>query len=133
MYDLELVLTILSQINETLDKIKYRSENIDDASCFTDSPAGMEKLDSICMLLLAIGESIKNIDKITSGKLLPHYPEIDWKGIKKLRDIIAHHYFDVDADEIFWILKNEIDQLMQIIRKMIKDLKDENYSGRQLN
>jgi len=37
----------------------------------------MEKLDSICMLLIAIGESLKNIDKITKKSLLKQYPEID--------------------------------------------------------
>ncbi len=30
------------------------------------------------MMLIAIGESLKNIDKITSGSLLTQYPQIDW-------------------------------------------------------
>jgi hypothetical protein len=37
----------------------------------------MEKFDSICMLLITIGESLKNLDKITNGKLLSEYPEIE--------------------------------------------------------
>ena len=39
------------------------------------------------MLIIAIGDSLKNIDKITDYKLLPQYPEIDWKGAKGMRDI----------------------------------------------
>lgn len=34
---------------------------------FTGSSAGMEKLDSICMQLIAIGESLKKIDTMTNG------------------------------------------------------------------
>jgi len=37
----------------------------------------MEKLDAICMQLIAIGESLKDIDKITGGSLLTAYPEIN--------------------------------------------------------
>ena len=34
------------------------------------------------MQLIAIGESLKNIDKITNKELLEKYPQIDWKGAK---------------------------------------------------
>ena len=40
----------------------------------------MERLESTCMLLIAIGEGLKGIDKITDKQLLVRYPEIDWKG-----------------------------------------------------
>lgn len=33
------------------------------------------------MLLIAIGESVKRVDKETNKQLLSQYPEIDWKGI----------------------------------------------------
>ena len=29
-----------------------------------------------------IGESLKNLDKVTGGRLLSKYSEIDWKGAK---------------------------------------------------
>jgi uncharacterized protein with HEPN domain len=38
----------------------------------------MEKLDAICMQLIAIGESLKNIDKITDKTLLDKYPQADF-------------------------------------------------------
>jgi len=94
-YDRELVLEILSQIKNSLETILYRFEPIEWIEDFTDSPWGMEKLDSICMQLIAIGEGVKKIDKITKGSLFSKYPQIDWKGVKGMRDIISHHYFDV--------------------------------------
>jgi len=40
---------------------------------------GLEKLDGLCMQLIAVGESIKNLDKITHRTLLKKYPEFEWK------------------------------------------------------
>ena len=34
------------------------------------------------MLFMAVGEALKNIDKITGGELLGRYPEIDRKCLK---------------------------------------------------
>ncbi len=60
--------------------------------------------------------------RLASGKLLIKYPEIDWSGVKKFRDIVAHHYFDIDAEQIFWIIENELDQLILTVKKMILEL-----------
>jgi len=70
MYNRELLLHILHQTEEALGKILTRFEPVDSVTYFTDTPEGMEKLDSICMLLIATGESLKNIDKITDRQLL---------------------------------------------------------------
>ena len=88
-------------ITKALQTIGQRFEPVTCVNDFTNSPNGMEKLDSICMLLIAIGESLKNIDKITDKKLLIQYHQVDWTGAKGLRDIISHHYFDVDAKYIY--------------------------------
>lgn len=119
MFDRDLVLAILTQIDEALEKIINRTVTIKSAADFTDSPEGMEKLDGICMLFMAIGEALKNIDKITSGLLLPRFPEIDWKGAIGFRDIIAHHYFDIDAEQVFWICTHHVGDLSATIKKMI--------------
>ena len=89
---------------------------------YTNTTDGMEKLDGICMLLIAVGESLKNIDKITGKTLLPRYPEIDWKGAKGMRDIISHHYFDIDAEEIFWVCENNLPPLAETMEKIIADV-----------
>jgi len=123
-YDRELVLEILSQIKNSLETILYRFEPIERIEDFTDSPWGMEKLDSICMQLIAIGEGVKKIDKITKGSLFSKYPQIDWKGVKGMRDIISHHYFDVDAEIIYEVCKNKIPELKDVILRILNDLKE---------
>ena len=40
-----------------------------------------------------------------------------------VRDIIVHHYFDVDADEIYRICKEDVTPLHSVIQRMMDDLK----------
>ena len=122
MYDKELALEILSQIYQAAQTILQRFGPIKSANEFTKSPEGMEKLDSICMQLIVIGESLKNFDKVTDRSLLQVYPQVDWKSAKALRDIISHHYFKLDAEAIYEVCKNNIDELARTIDQMIKDL-----------
>lgn len=74
------------------------------------------------MQLIAIGESLKNFDKITSRKVLSNYPEIEWQKVMGLRDIISHHYFDVDAEAIFDVCENHINILGNTIKKIMRAL-----------
>lgn len=67
-------------------------------------------------------ESLKNIDKIIDKKLLVQYPEVEWKKIKGIRDIISHYYFDLDANIIFDICSKYIDNLLNTLKKMKSDL-----------
>jgi len=99
-----------------------RFEPIQSTKDFTVSETGLEKLDAICMQLIAIGESLKNLDKITNQSLLPRYPQIDWKRAKGLRDIISHHYFDLNAEAIFDVCENHIEALDQTIEQIMRDL-----------
>lgn len=122
MYDKEMLLEVLRQTADAIERVNKRFESVDSVEFFTGSPEGAEKLDAICMVIIAIGESLKNIDKITDKKLLSQYPEIDWKGAKGMRDIISHHYFDVDAEEIFWVCANKMKPLAATIKKIIKDV-----------
>lgn len=122
MYDRNLAKEILSQILNALDTVIYRFEPAKSLTDLTNSPAGMEKLDSICMQLIAIGEGLKNFDKITNNSLLHHYPEINWKGAKAMRDIISHHYFEIDAEIIFEVCQNKIKPLRDTIKKILDSL-----------
>ena len=123
MFDKNLALSVLTQIEEALQKIASRAGRFQSADEFTSSPSGLEALDSICMLFMATGEALKNLDRITGGSLLSQYPEIDWKGAIGFRNIIAHHYFDIDSEQVFWICTHNLEPLSAAIRKMIKELR----------
>ncbi len=122
MYNKQLVLEVLYLIEESLELITKRTSHISSVNDFLLDDEGMVLLDSVCMKLTAIGESIKKIDKISEKQLLTQYTGIPWKDVMGLRDIIVHHYFDIDADEIFKTLQNDIPPLMKVIKQIIKDL-----------
>ena len=117
-----IALDILSDIHSAIDRLQERTINIHSVNDFLDSPQGMILLDATCMLLIAIGESLKNLDKVTEGKLLPTYPTIPWKQIKGMRDIISHHYFDVDPGQVLWIITYEINPLKAAIEHFISNI-----------
>lgn len=123
MFDKNLVIHTLDLIDRSLSIIAERTSEIVIADDFLLTGSGMTLLDSVCMKLIAIGESIKNLDKLTNKELLTAYSEIPWKRVMGVRDIIVHHYFDVDADEIFNICKNDIPVLHEVIKRMIADQK----------
>jgi uncharacterized protein with HEPN domain len=121
----EYVLSALRKIEQTVSRVIANSEQITSYDYYYLSPAGMERLESTCMLLIAIGESIKGIDKLTNKEFLPRYSEVDWKGAMGIRDIIVHHYFELDAEVVFDVVKNEFPNLHTTILRMIADVESE--------
>ena len=122
MYDKSLVLDILTQIIEAIEIIEERCSFAICQDDFIDTKEGQEKLDGICMKLIAVGESLKKIDHITQKTLLVKYPQIEWKKIKGIRDFISHHYFDLDAEMIFSICQDNIAELLSVLKQVKQDL-----------
>ena len=119
---MQMVYETLENIYLAISRLEERSVNIHCVDDYLKSPFGMEKLDAACMVLIALGESVKTLDKLTEKQLLPTYPSIDWKGVMGVRDIIAHHYFEVDPDAVFSIIKNDLAPLKQAIDYFKKQL-----------
>ena len=122
MRDPELAAEILKQIQTTGITILARFKPITSVEDFTGSDAGKEKLDAICMQLISLGESLKKLDAVTDQSLLSRYPQIEWKKAMGLRDIITHHYFDLNAEAIFDVCRTKIEPLIVAIETMLNDL-----------
>lgn len=122
MFNTKLVQDIINQMILACERIENRFLPIQSIDDFLDSEEGIEKLDSICMQIIAIGESVKNIDKETDKKLLSSYPAISWKEVAGLRDIISHHYFDLNAEIIFDVCKSYIHPLKETLIQIRNDL-----------
>lgn len=122
MYDRELLLEDLRNIVWALDQIAIRFQVIECSDDFLKDDIGLEKLDSICMQLINIGEVLKQVDKLTESKLLVNYPEIDWKKAKGMRDIISHHYFDIDAETIYAVCSEHVPHMRKVMARILGDL-----------
>ena len=60
---MEMLYETLSNIELAITRLQERTNQVHSADDFRLSPWGMEKLDAACMVLIAIGESVKTLDK----------------------------------------------------------------------
>jgi uncharacterized protein with HEPN domain len=123
-FDKEIVLDMFRQIAEQLEMTQKSFEAVSDAAFFQTSYTGKEKLASLCMFLLVVGEQIKKIDKLTHGELLLKYADIDWRRIMAFRNIVAHDYVHIDSEIVFNICSNEIEPLLKTINRIIDELEE---------
>jgi uncharacterized protein with HEPN domain len=73
--------------------------------------------DAVVYNLQIIGEAVKNIPP----EIRDLYPQVEWRKIAGLRDIIAHAYFTID-DRIVWdIIQNKLADLRQNIERIVAD------------
>lgn len=114
---------LLVQIRTAILQLKDWNSNIISSDDYYSSPDGMKNLAASCMLIEAIGEGIKQIDKITDGRLLVNRPEIPWKDVIGIRNHIAHGYFDIDGDMVLDVVKNDLDSLFEAINFFIDSYK----------
>jgi uncharacterized protein with HEPN domain len=122
MSDRQLVKEVITQILTAICRIERRAARITTANDFLSTDTGLDMLDSISMMLIAIGESCKNLDKITGGEILARYPGVDWKGAKGMRDIISHHYFDINAEIVLSVCRKQIPLLRKTFETMLAEL-----------
>jgi uncharacterized protein with HEPN domain len=70
-----------------------------------------EKVDAVIFNLEQIGETVKKI----SERYKQNHPEVDWINISGLRNLIAHEYEEVDSLLIYNTVKNNINELLNIL------------------
>ncbi|MGB0564128.1 MAG: DUF86 domain-containing protein [Spirulinaceae cyanobacterium] len=101
------------------NRIPARFSSIQAPVDFLTTESGLEHLDSICMVLIAVGEEIKKIDRQTNGTLLPGFPQIPWDEIVGMRDFLAHHYFEADPEQIFNTCQQGVPPLIDVVQQML--------------
>jgi len=113
---------LLNFILNSLEMIKDRFEGISNSDDFMYSKDGMTKLDAISMRLQSIGEALKNIDKRDREILLEVADKSYWSNIIKTREILTHHYIDIDSEIIFMICDEKLDDLEKKITLLVDKL-----------
>jgi len=107
----------LNDILKAIEKIEKYSKDL----TFEDFSKNDLIQDGVVRNLEIIGEAVKNIPpEIRSKK-----PEINWKKIAGLRDILIHAYFGIDLELIWDIVKNKIPLLKEKTLELLSELKKE--------
>jgi uncharacterized protein with HEPN domain len=122
MYNRSLLLELFLEIEEAIRRIERRFAGIQSPADFTRNDDGLDRLDGISMMLIAISENIRRIEKTTNNQLEDEEPSIDWESIKGIRNILAHDYFNIDPDEIYVICSQDLGHLKQAISQLRKNI-----------
>lgn len=110
----------LLQIKKAIEQLQDWNKDIQNVDDYYSTPDGMKNLAASCMLIEAIGEGVKQIDKLTQSRLLDERPEIPWQDdVIGIRNHIAHGYFDIDGDIVLDVIKNNLDELLAAINYFI--------------
>lgn len=112
----------LEAILEALERVPRRLAGVRSPQDFVASEEGREHLDSICMVLLSVGEAFRQIDEKTQGEFLRQYPQIPWRAVIGMRNVLAHDYFNVNPEVIFNTCEIYLKPLVETVQQMLLDL-----------
>jgi len=102
--------------------LEHMVESINDIESFSRGVSkeelgkNREKLNAIVRSIEIIGEAAKNIP-ISFKK---EHPKVSWKEIVGARDVLIHHYFGIDLNILWEIIKKDI----PILKKQIIEIKE---------
>ncbi|TGK17615.1 HepT-like ribonuclease domain-containing protein [Leptospira stimsonii] len=103
----------MQDILDNINEIKKFTSGIDSKLKFINN---LEKKRAVERDIEIIGEAVKKLPK----DLRNLHPEIEWKKIAGIRDILAHGYFSIDDDIIWDIVTNRLSSLKTACFDLLK-------------
>jgi uncharacterized protein with HEPN domain len=102
----------LRDISQSCEKIMRYATGLTQADLLRDD----RTYDAVVRNLEIIGEAAKKL----SEEIKCQMPQIEWRKIAGLRDILAHAYFGVDNDILWDILQNKVSELAEAVNAFIE-------------
>lgn len=96
-------LVFIEHILDSINAINEYTKGLDKDG-FSSSK---EKQDAVLRRIEIIGEAVKNLPT----EVKEQNPDIPWKQIAGMRDIVVHNYFGVDLDLTWKIVTKDLEEL----------------------
>ncbi|MHA1879358.1 MAG: HepT-like ribonuclease domain-containing protein [Candidatus Heimdallarchaeota archaeon] len=84
----------------------------------SDFFSSVQLQDAVIRRLEIIGEAVKNLPE----KIVKDFPDLPWKQIAGMRDILIHQYFGVDLDLTWEVIQNELPAFYSQLKTILKTL-----------
>ncbi len=104
-------LSVLSML-EAIEKIFDYSKDYDNPDDFYES---QRDFDAAMMNFIILGEMVTRL----SEQFIEKYNQIEWYKIRGFRNIVAHNYFGIDAEEVWEIIQFHLPKLKNEINECI--------------
>jgi uncharacterized protein with HEPN domain len=114
------ILDHLDLMLESIVLIETRFSKIRSPEDFVLSSDGITLLDAVSMRLQVIGESVRKIQKLDPAFLSRH-SVIQWDKLARFRDLVSHHYANIDHEIVYDICTVHIPKLKAALQKMRSD------------
>jgi uncharacterized protein with HEPN domain len=105
-------LLFLEDIEKSCEKVVQYTDGRSKDQVFEDDV----RTDAVLLNLHIIGEAVKKLP----NDLRERYPDVAWREIAGLRDVIAHTYFALDTDILWDAVEREVPALLDAVRKIIR-------------
>ncbi|MCW6038879.1 DUF86 domain-containing protein [Spirulina subsalsa FACHB-351] len=99
----------LDDIVTSIEKIQRFTADLNQDAFMADE----RTFDAVIRNLQVIGEAVKQIPT----DLRDRYPQIEWRKVAGLRDILTHAYFSIDHDILWDIIQTQLNKLHDCITK----------------
>ena len=105
----------LTDITEAAAGVRTAVEALERAEADAAQDQAQLAFDALLYRLLVIGEAVKALPE----ELLASQPRVPWREIARLRDLLAHHYYRVDAQVIRRTVEAPLDQLTAAVAELL--------------
>ena len=107
-------LAYLDDILECIAKVEEYLTGVDKAAFQSNQLLQ----DAVAHNLMIIGEAVKRLPETVTQK----QPQIDWRGITRMRDKLIHHYFAVRLDVVWSTATQDLLPLKTAVTELLKEL-----------